>query len=51
MKKKVKIVIIAIIAVMLLGGYFVYDYIKHKDDCCSPCSTNEICPAVCARCD
>ena len=56
MKKKVKIIIIILLIIIAIptsvGAYHLYDYLKHKDDCCSPCGPEEeVCMDVCARCD
>lgn len=55
MKKILQIILIGIIITLLgLGLYVLYDYIKHKDDCCSCCPNakpGEVCIDSCCRCE
>ena len=54
MKKILKyIFVLIIVLVLVVGLYFLYDYIKHKDDCCSCCpnaSEGESCISACCKC-
>lgn len=51
MLKKILIIILSIL--LIIGSYFLYDYLKHKDDCCSCCPNlkeGEVCITGCCRC-
>ena len=44
MNKILKIILVLILIMLLIIGlYFMFDYIKHKDDCCSCCKGNNCC--------
>lgn len=54
--RKILKYIFALIVILsvLLSFYFLYDYVKHKDDCCSCCPNakeGESCISACCRCE
>lgn len=55
MNKILKIILTCILILLLIvGSYLLYDYLKHKDDCCTCCPNlkeGEVCIARCCRCN
>ena len=52
MKILKKILIFILSLLLVVGSYLLYDYLKHKDDCCTCCPNlkeGEVCIEMCCR--